>query len=80
MGLNDSEAPLHIQRTEHIAEPLPCDYIDVEVSDDEQPRFTLRPHQSGGSPVGSPIFLELEGVHALSAKLAHLLGGEGKAD
>jgi hypothetical protein len=78
MALKDNETPIHIQKTENIAEPLPCDYIDVAVSDDDQPHFTLRPHRSGGSPIGSALVLEIEGIRALSAKLAHILGNEGK--
>jgi hypothetical protein len=79
MALKDNETPIHIQRTANIAEPLSCDYIDVVVSDDVQPHFTLRPHRSGGSPVGSAIVLEIEGIRALSAKLAHILGNDGKS-
>jgi hypothetical protein len=73
MTLNDTEMPLHIEKTEKLTTAIPCDYVDVAVSEDDQPRVTLRPHQADGSPVGSPIVLELEGIRALSAKLTHLL-------
>jgi hypothetical protein len=73
MALNDTETSIHIEKVKSLTDPLPCDYIDVELSEGDQPRFVLRPHESGGQPVGSPVVLEIEGIRALSAKLDHIL-------
>lgn len=73
MALNDSESPIHIEREKSPADPVPCGYIEVEIRDGDQPRFVLRPYHSEGTPVGSPLVLEIEGVRSLSAKLDHIL-------
>lgn len=76
MALNDSESPLHIQSEKSPADPVSCDYVEVEIMEGDQPRFVLRPHHSEGTPVGTPLILEIEGVRSLSAKLDHILNDE----
>lgn len=73
MTLERTEQPLHVQKSERVPEQMQCDYFDVSLLDDDQPRYRLQPHADGGMPVGPALVLENEGARALIQHLGKLL-------
>ena len=68
------EDPGYHSRIIQIAEqPIACDYMDVTVVEEGQPKFIIQPHLSGGAIAANPMALEVEGARALWRHLGSLL-------
>ena len=73
MTLEKTEPPLHIPPPTQVRDPIKCDYLDVACLPGDQTRFSLQPHQDGGTPIGPALILEREGAMALVRHLESLL-------
>ena len=50
---------------EAAAKAIHCDYVDVVRLNEDQPRFLLQPHLSGGAVATAAFTLEAEGARGL---------------